>query len=217
MALNLKVQVVTARFSAMLQEFARIAPELEFRDIVRAAAIRVIAGALRRTRAADAANIRRRWANAKYTTMDGKLYNLSFYYHNDALWNRIVQKRQRSLQTKLNSRGLAKRSWLFEAEKLGAAELVDAPDYVTRANYKGVEYPLDAEYVERGSAMGYTLKIINSSPIVQAAGGEAALLGSMQAEARYFEVLLAKGFLSTAEQRAAKYPGVYVLSLAPSS
>jgi hypothetical protein len=210
---DIKAQLITRDFNRMLEEFASISPEIEFKQIVRAVAIRVIAGALRRTRAADANRIRESREAAEFTTMDGKLYKLSNYFHNDALWNRITNKRRASLQKKLAARGLAKQSWYIMAQKLGTA--IDVPSYVDAANYDGKTYPGDVNYVDTTSGGAYALKIINASPIVQQAGGQAALIFAMQAETRYFQTLLAKGAFRNAATRAAKYPGVYVKPTGP--
>lgn len=208
---SLKVLLVTNKFARMLSDFSSIDPTIEFSQIVRAVAIRVIAGALRRTRAADAQRIRESHEAAEFTTMDGKLYKLSNYFRNDALWGRIVEKRRASLQRKLDKRGLAKKSWLHVAEKLGGS--IDAPAYVRKANASGNDFPENASFSESGQGMRYALTIINSSPIVQAAGGQAALVYAMQGETRYFYTLLARGAFRNAASRAAKYPGVFVRPL----
>lgn len=204
----LTVRIDASRFNAMLADFAAIEPGLEFRDIVHGTALRVCAGALRRTNAADPQRIRRDFENREWTTLDGKRYKLSWYLHNDALWHRIEQHRADTLATKLASRGLAKKSWIFFGPELGG--IIDAPNFVHSANYKGEVYPEDAAIAEAGFGAGYQLTIFNSSPIVQKAGGARALQGAINGEARYFYVLLEKRAFRTFEGRAARYPGVYV-------
>ncbi len=209
---NVKVQLITSRFGKMLEDFAAIDPKVEFRDIVIGVAIRVIAGALRRTKAADPRRIRDGHAGATFTTMDGKIYKLSNYFHNESIWNRIEQKRRAALDTKLAARGLSKQSWLHQARQLGAT--LEVPAYVANANFKGQQHPENAAHMETGAGGQFALKIINSSPIVQAANGRFALIAAMSAETRYFYTLLARGGFATAATRAAKYPGVYVRPLA---
>lgn len=205
---DLKVQLITSRFNRMLEEFAEVNPEVEFRDIVRAIAIRVIAGALRRTRAASIEGIRKDWEEREWVTLDGKKYNLFWYLKNDALWGRLESLRADKLARRLESRGLSKKSWLHQAEQLGGT--VEVPAYVRSANYKGNSHPENVQFRERTGSADYALTIVNSSPIVQAAGGREALVIAMAAETRYFYTLLARGGFKTAQSRAAKYPGVYV-------
>ena len=205
---ELKVQLITRDFNRMLEEFASLDPAVEFRTIVRGVAVRVIAGALRRTRAAQVASIRRDHAAREWITLDGKKYNLAYHYHNDALWGRIDRRRADDLSRRLGARGLAKQSWLHLARDLGAT--IEVPAYVDRANYDGLQYPINAAHVERRGGADYSLTILNSSPIVQNAGGRLALLSAMAAETRYFYTLLARGGFATAARRASHYSGVYV-------
>lgn len=211
---SLKAQLVTRDFNRMLEEFASLDPKIEFAAIVRAVAIRVMAGALRRTKAADPEKIKARHAAAEWTTIDGRKIKLSWYLHDDEKYRRSVNHRVAVLNTKLGARGLSKQSWLYEAQKIGGT--IDAPAYVTAANFQGRTHPENASVTELGGAAAFVLKVLNRSPIVQQAGGEYALIAAMAAETRYFFTLLSKGGFATAAKRAAKYPGVYVrpLSLA---
>lgn len=207
---SLKVELITSRFNQMLEEFAEISPEIEFRDIVRAIAIRVIANALRRTKAADTQKIRARHEAREFTSMDGKKYKLSNHFP-DPVWEKLSARRAASLEVKLRSRGLAKQSWLYLAQDLGGT--IDVPAYVPAANFKGQTHPENVSFIERGTGANYALKIINNSPVVQAAGGEQALVFAMAGETRYFFTLLSKGAFATAKSRAAKYPGIYARQL----
>lgn len=204
-----KVELVTRDFNRMLEEFAAIDPAVEFRDIVRGLAVRVVAGALRRTRAADPKKIQAAHEKATFTTLDGKLYKLSNYFHNDELWRRIQNHRVFSLQRKLNARGLAKQSWLHLGRKIGAGP-ISAPAWVSRANFKGEQYPGDVSFLESGAGLKFQLKITNASPLMKGAGGEWALVQAMAGETKYFWTLLAKHAFRNAATRASKYPGVYV-------
>lgn len=207
----LRVELVTRDFNRMLGEFASIEPKLEFADIVRAIAIRVMAGALRRTRAADPEKIKRRHESAEWTTLDGKKIKLSWYLHNDSKYAAVENHRAAVLKSKLGARGLSKQSWLHAAQKLGGDAA--APAYVSSANSAGRTHPENASFSETGGGAAYALKVTNASPIVQQAGGEYALVGAMSAETRYFFTLLSKGAFRNAATRAAKYPGIYVRPL----
>lgn len=204
---EVKVTLITRNFGNMLEELASIDPRVEFRDVVREVAIRVIAGALRRTRIADPKKITAAHEKQEWTTLDGKKYKLS-WHEPDALYNRITRRRAERLAVTLGAVGLARRSWLDQAQELGGN--IPVTGAVRRANYRGHNYPENVSSLESTTGGAYSLKIINSSPIVQAAGGERALLSAMAGETRYFYTLLAKGAFRTLASRAARYPGIFV-------
>lgn len=209
MALDqIKVEIITSRFGKMLEDFASINPEIEFRTIVRAVAVRVIAGALRRTKMAQAEAIRRRWADQEWITFDGKKYKLSWYLRNDVLWHQIEEFSLKALWLRQAARGLSKQSWLHQAQQLG--ENLSVPAQVTAANHAGRQYPGNVSHRETGAGTAYALTILNNSPIVQKAGGRDALAFAMAGETRFFYTSLEKGAFRSAASRAAKYPGVYV-------
>jgi Tfp pilus assembly protein PilN len=207
MADGLKVEILTRDFNRMLEELAAIDPRVEFAHVVDEAATRVIAGAMRRTRAATAGGIRRDHEAKEWTTFNGKKYHIAVWRLPDPLWGEIAARRRESLQTKLNARGLSKQSWVHVAAALGRT--VAAPAYVLNANYRGQQYPIDGAATSSGSGTNYARTIINSSPIVQAAGGRAALLGAMRGEINYFRRNMAHHFYRTQAGRAAKYPGIF--------
>lgn len=206
MADSVKVELITRDFNRMLEEFERIDPSVEFRTVVREVAIRVIAGALRRTAAASVAGIRADAGSREWITLDGKVYKLSNRFP-DRVWGRIQRRRTDDLNKRLNARGLSKQSWLHQARDLGGN--IQVPNFVDRANYKGQQYPVDANHRESRGGANYSLTILNSSPIVQNAGGQNALISAMAAETRYFYTLLQKGAFRTASSRASKYPGIF--------
>ena len=203
----LRVEIITRDFNRMLEQLALIDPRIEFATVVKGVAGRVIQGALNRTKAADAGKIKARAENRKYFTMDGKAYNLENRYP-DEVWNRIAQLTQDSLAYKLAARGLSKKSWAHLGNQIGTP--TKAPAYVMAANYKGASHPENADSVESGTSMDYALTIINSSPIVQFASGERALLAAMAGETRRFEVLMSKRAFRSVESRAKAYPGIFV-------
>ena len=204
---SIKLEVVTAKFDEMLAELAAIDPRVEFRTVIVAVGVRVIQGAANRTRAAQAGAIRSDFNEREYTTLDGKRYKLTNHYPN-AIWGAIQAKRKDSLAVKLASRGLAKKSWLFLARLLGHE--ISVPDYVTGANYRGRTYPGDTQTQEEGTAASFALTIVNSSPIVQAAGGYNALVSAMAGEVGYFHQNMKHQFYLTAARRVAKYPGIFI-------
>lgn len=209
MADSLKVELITRDFGRMLEELAAIDPRIEFSELVTAIAARVVFNALYRTSAAKASAIKRTWQDREYTTFGGKRYKLSNHYP-DRLWGQLEQFRDDRLAVKLAARGLAKKSWLHLARDLGSAIPARVPGYVQTANYKGRDHPENAAHSTAGSGTAYSLKIINSSTIVQLAGGQSALLAAMQGEIGYFRQNMAHQFYLSAASRAKKYPGVFL-------
>ncbi len=207
MADDLRVEIITRDFNRMLEEMADIDPKIEFRDIVIGVAARVAFNAMNRTKAAKVSSIRGAFAEREYTTFNGKRYRLANRYA-DELWGRIQQFRKDRLAIKLASRGLSKQSFYWLGQQLGS--IGATPAYVTNANYRGRQYQEDAANKEEGTGMDYALTILNTSPIVQSAGGRAALLAAMEGETKYFERNMETRAFATIESRAAKYPGIFV-------
>lgn len=204
---QLKLEVITADFNRMLAALARIDPRVDFAEVIKSEAIAVVRTALSRTKAAKVSAIRRDAENREFTTFGGKRYFLANRYPTP-LWRSIEQRRKQSLQTKLASRGLSKKSWLHLANLLGADPSV--PAYVRDANYRGQTYPQDAAKLEQGNGSAYVLTLFNTSPIVQAAGGRRALLSAMRGRVNYFQRNLQHRAFRTIDTRAKAYPGIFV-------
>lgn len=207
MADGLKVEIITRDFSRMLAELAAIDPRVEFATVIKEVAARVVAGALRRTRSAEAGRIRATFATKEWTSFGGKRYKIDEWLLPNPLWRQIQHFRKERLQTKLNSRGLSKQSWLHVASAFG--KTIAAPSFVQNANYRGRQYPVDGDKSEEGSGTNYALTIINSSPIVQAASGRSALIAAMAGETGYFRRNMENRAFATIESRAKKYPGIF--------
>lgn len=213
---SLKLEIVARDLNRMIEELAAIDASVEFSAPVDTIALRVVSGAMSRTRVAKADQIRRTHERAKYTRWNGKLYNLSFNYHNDELWREILNHRAARLQQKLASRGLARQSWyhlgraVIASTKHAGLPMFRAPAYVIAANYLGEQYPQDVSTFVVGNGRAYTRTIVNLSPLGPGARMEPALMRAMQGEARYFERLCANRFYLSAAARVAKYPGVFI-------
>lgn len=192
----------------MLEELASIDPRIEFRDVVIGAAERVIRGAMRYTRVAEASRIRANFEDKEYTTFNGKRYKLTNRYP-DKLWREIEAFRRGRLDVRLNARGLSKQSWQHVAASFGASLGDSAPGYLAAATFKGRQYPQDGASTESGGGADFALAIYNYSPIVQAAGGRSALLRAMQGETRFFEINMEKRAFATLESRVRKYPQIF--------
>ncbi len=207
MADGLKAELIFRDFNRMLDDLANIDPRVEFSDVVFAIAARVVFNALYRTRAAKVAAIRRTFEDREYTTFNGKRYKMSHHYP-DVLWGQINNFLQERLAVKLAARGMSKKSWYHLAKGLNKPGRA-VPSFVVAANFKGNDHPENAAHFETASGSDYALTIVNSSPIVQLAGGEAALLAAMQGEIGYFRQNMAHHFYRNAASRAAKYPGIF--------
>jgi hypothetical protein len=209
---GLKVELIARDFNRMIEELAAIDPTVEFSQVVTAVAVRVVQGAMNRTKSAKAASIIRRYDSKQYTTFNGKKYRLENHYP-DPLWARIAQHRKDRLAARLASRGISKQSWMHVAASLGSSLV--APGYVTAANYKGKQYREDGDKSESGSGTEFALTIINSSPIVQSAGGRGALISAMQGEIGYFQKNMEHRAFATLESRVKKYPGIFTSPVPP--
>lgn len=204
---TLKVELVCRDFNRMLEELAAIDTRIEFRDVVIGAAATVVESALRGTKAATKSGIVRNFEGKEFTTFNGKRYKLSNRYP-DALWGGISEFRRRDLAVKIAAMGLAKQSWLWTGAKLGPT--INAPSFVQSASYKGRRYSEDGTGFETGSADGFAVTILNSSPIVQAAGGQRALFGAMKGVTMRFQKSMERRAFATVESRAKAFPKIFV-------
>src|SRR5690606_14657473 len=123
-------------FNAMVRDLAAIDPALDFPTVLSHEVAAVNLAALRATRSAKVSDLRRASAEREYITLDGKIYKVSNRFP-DATWRHIKQRRQELLQTKLDARGLAKRSWLSAFGTLRVSPPGSIPSFVTNANYRG--------------------------------------------------------------------------------
>lgn len=212
---GLKMELVTRDFNRMLAELAAIDPRVEFGTVVRSEAGSVVAGAAGRTKAASREKIIARSNAQKFTTLNGKTYYIDRNYRNADLRQQLVNARVFQRERRLAARGISKQSFVWVAKSLGTP--IKAPAYVMAANYKGRQYPQDGDTVERGSGAAFTVTIFNTSPTVQKASGQWALLGAMSARARYFERNMAHYAFSSIASRAKKYPGIFTESVPPAA
>lgn len=207
MADALKVELITRDFNRMLEELANIDAKVEFRDVVKSEAASVMEGALRRTKAAEVSRIRETFAKKEWATFGGKKYFIAKWELPSSTWRAISARRREQLQTKLGARGLSKQSWFHVAGSIGRR--IAVPGFVMNANYRGQQYPIDGDSNEDGGGAAYTLTVFNTSPIVQGAGGFAALLSAMGGRASYFRRNMENRAFATIESRARTYPGIF--------
>lgn len=208
---GLKIEIITRDFGRMLEELANIDATIEFKDVVDAIAARVDQGAMNRTIAAKAGNIRATAEKKEWMTFNGKKVRAGgpdAWHFSDAMWSDIRQKRDESLQTKLAARGTAKQSWLGFAARLGRS--INAPAYVISANYKGHTHEGDSIARTNGNDRAYLVTLIQSSPLIQGGNMERALFSAMNGEIRYFETNMERRAFRTFTSRVAKYPGVFL-------
>lgn len=205
----LKVELITRDFSRMLEELAAVDPSVEFKDVVDGSAVRVAQGALNRTRAAKAGDIRRDHASREWITFNGRKVRVDWHFSSE-VWQAIERLRSERLQVKLNARGTAKQSWLGFASALGRS--LQAPAYVLAANYKGRTHGDDSVAQPSRGEGSYSVTLHQMSPLIEGAGMERALLAAMVGETRYFWVNMEQRAFRTYASRASKYPGIFAYS-----
>lgn len=207
MAKGLTVEIVTRDFNRMLAALADIDTAVEFGAVVKHEAGKVVESALRFTKSAQVAKIRADSENREWVTFGGKKYNVQDWRMPDPLWAQLTKFRRERLATKLAARGLGKQSWLHMARQIG--QQIKFPAFVDRANYRGQQYPVDADSREEGSSRNYALTIINSSPVMEHAGGQSTLMRAMNGRTRYFERNMQHHAFRSLATRARAYPGIW--------
>jgi hypothetical protein len=193
---------------------------------------RVLTQAIKETNAAEADNIKRHQAQAKYTLQPATLYtrtmkhgrshprqrahprngkvvyNLSYHYPN-RLWNAIKKARADDLKKRLKARGLAKQSWYLLGNLIGVN--VDAPEYVKKAVARtGRQYPQNERVRVLKSQGHVAYHIENSQPTVVAINGEAALQKAIDNRVNYFLVNVSKSVFDDMTKVAKRYPGIII-------
>jgi hypothetical protein len=179
-----------------------------FAEVARYEAGKIFESAIRYTPAATVQSIKGNQELGKVQVLDGKKYWMDNRYP-QSLWNRLLKARKTSLQRKLRSRGLAKKSW-FELA-LVAGMHVSAPAFVKKAIAgTGKEYPSNYTVAEgtRG-APDYRIEFWNAQPTVQGRG-PSALSRAIRGRMRYFENNVRRGVFQDAQAVARAYPGLTV-------
>lgn len=207
MSKGLTVEIVTRDFNRMLRDLTSIDTAIEFRSVVKHEAGKVVESSLRYTKAAQVQKIREASANREWVTYNGKKYNVQDWRMPDPLWAQINRFRRARLETKLAARGLGKQSWLHMVREI--SEQIKFPAFVDRANYRGKQYPVDADSREEGTSSNYALTIINSSPVMQYAGGQSVLIRAINGRTRYFRRNMEHHAFRTLATRARAYPGIW--------
>ena len=122
----------------------------------------------------------------------------------DALWAALQLQIKNSIKASKAARGLAKKSWMQIAEKLGIE--ISIPNYVAKATTRGGDYPANAHGAEKQEDNAFHIEIRNSrtySPSVVD-----SLRAAMRGRTRFFQNNLKRGVFQKTSELAAKYPGL---------
>lgn len=219
-------KVETRFFTTMCGTLSRTLAQ-KYEDVLQAEVGKVLEKALSDTPSAKAERLKREYANSKFTeqppslytpkygrkhvrlTKRGKiLYNLSYNYHSDELWNRITQRRLANLAKKLGARGLAKKSWLKIAQALGLS--VKAPGYVDNATpVTGRQYD-DTSARKQNTSDGINITLTNAQPTINTIGGARILQAAIDGRVKFFLQNMKRRVFEDVAKTAAKYPGIKV-------
>ncbi len=202
----IKCDIDMSQFTRMLHELKDSVPSANEVDIIRNEVGKVLERAEQLTESASVSKIKQRSADAKYTTYQGKVYKLSNKYPS-SLWQSIKSKRAADLAKKLHARGLAKKSWVMLANKLGIP--IKAPQYVLRAvATTGREYYEDVNATEHYDDKKVEIRIENNQPTINAIGGSVILEMAIAGRVKFYFRNLEHGVFMSLEKITKKYPGI---------
>lgn len=221
-----RLVVDTTRFNQMVREISRRANVPDEETLTHEVG-KVLEQTIRNTKSATVSSIRASSENAKVTMQPEELYTprsprigvkvtrtgsiaywLGNRYPND-LWSRIVSRRKASLVDRLKARGLARRSWLDIAKKLGLT--INFPGYVAIAIPRtGKEHPENTRVQLQKQSGKLQISFQNSQPTVNRIGGNAALQAAINGRYKFFLTQMAKGTFNDIAKIAKKYPGMTI-------
>lgn len=220
------VRVDTSKFNAMVREIARKASVPE-EEVLSNEVARILEATIKHTPSATVASIRGTSENANFSMQPETLYApkrgragvkitkggfIAYYLHNrypDALWSQMSARRKVSLAAKLRARGLARKSWLDIARKLGLR--INFPGYVSSAVAStGREYPQNVSVRLRRQQGKLQIGFTNAQPTVNKIGGSRALQRAIDGRYKYFMRQMGLGTFDELAKIAKKYPGIRI-------
>jgi len=200
--------VDTTAYTKMCRELGKLSG-VGFAQALRAETGKVLQKTMQLTPVAKAALIRKRYANRKFITLNGKLYCLANAFP-DELWEAITTIKKEGLTKALKARGLSRQSWWLLGQAMESGSF-DAPDFVKAAIAStGYTYTGNVELREEGSGKRLVLTFVNSQPTVYATGGEHKLQAAISGRVKFFEKNISTHVFERAANAAKKYPGIYV-------
>jgi len=176
---------------------------MSFRDVVRYETGKILESAVKKTRAAKVAAIRKSVLSRTVTSVQGKRYYMRNRY-SDSLWKKIQDSLKRSIRNRLTSRGLSKKSWKQLAEKLGIT--IAVPAYVAKATARTGDHPSNAKAAEKKSGQQFGIVMVNErtyDPKIVS-----AIRSAMGSRTAYFKRNLKNDVFKKASDIAARYPGL---------
>jgi hypothetical protein len=220
----MSITVDTSLFDTMCRELST-SLKVPYSDVLEAEVGKVLEKAIEDTPAANASAIRAHQESARYSLQPADLYsprqpgrrklkngrvayNMTFRYPS-FLWQEIQKARAVDIAKKIKARGLAKKSWLTIAAKLGLN--VKAPGFVTTAVAStGKAYYDDVSGEKTGGAGDISIHIENSQPTINAIGGDEILQKAVDGREQYFVQNIAHGAFDSIDKIVKKYPGIKV-------
>lgn len=196
------INVVTSDFSRAMREMSRITG-FSFADIIRAETKSILEAAAKKTAAAQVKLIKANIDSRPARTTGGKTYLMKWRMP-DAVWAAIQKQKKDSLKRRKDARGLAKKSWVQAAEKLGLT--LKVPSYVSKATAKGGDYPQNAQAEEKQNGSEFFIQITNERTYSRSVID--AIRAAMRGRTRFFQNNLKRGVFQKTSELAAKYPGL---------
>lgn len=224
--MNANVRIDTSKFNAMIQEIARKGNVTE-EEVLVSEVEKILEATLRNTKTSTVASIRATSENSDFSMQPESLYTpkrgrkgvnvtkggfIAYYLRNrypESLWAAMSARRKTSLIAKLKARGLARKSWLDIAQKLGLR--IKFPGYVATAIAStGKEYPQNTRVSFQRRTGKLQIAFENSQPTVNKIGGGQALQRAVDGRYKFFIQNLARGTFESVAKIARAYPGIKV-------
>lgn len=221
-----RVTVDTSQFNAMVREIAQSAGVPDETVLIYEVG-KILEQTIQNTKAATVSSIRSSSENAEYSMQPDDLYTpvvprqgvnsskrgfIAYYLRNrypNNLWAKISARRKTSLIAKLKARGLARRSWLDIARRLGLS--IKFPAYVgTAVARTGKEYKENTSVQIQRQKSKLQITFQNSQPTVNKIGGGYALQAAVSGRVKYFMAGMSKSVFDKVATIAKRYPGMII-------
>lgn len=217
-------------FGAAIHALAELS-STDLREVIREETKAVLTAAVKRTEAATASLIRRRYTLegtatqarkgelpkqpgylTPYVNLDGNLVSVRETIRKPGQFSRVKKALKEEMKKALGRRGLAKLTWVLIGDDLGLE--IAAPAYVRKAGESASNYRQACEGKEDFNRSNHVITIFTTGKTVLSPGGKgnAALRGAMSGRARYFDTNLKRGVFRSMEKIAKKYPGLFTVS-----
>ena len=214
------LNIVASDFTRAMREMSKITGA-SFQDIIRAETQSILEAAVKKTKAAQVKLIERSVKETRVRTVNGKTYltNTSSSWRSPswwtpqapkgwklpgAVWAAIQKQIKDEIAITKGARGLAKKSWMQVAQKLGIT--ISVPSYVEKAKTEKGDYPEDATGTEKTDGSSFFIEITNSR--TYSGSVRDAIRAAMRGRTNFFKKNLRLGVFKKTSDIAAKYPGL---------